>query len=116
MQEPHNSTAQNLTNSLPEPPIKHGDDQAFPTLPLDPDLYRAHLAGLDVTDEQANEFLQTLWTIMHTMVDIGMGLDTVQLFIPPNAEKPMIEQEIDLQPNQGASDFNTASLSHKKKG
>ena len=48
-------------------------------LTLDPDKYRHHLDEFDLTDEQKTQLLQTLWSIMSTMVDIGFSVDSVQL-------------------------------------
>jgi len=36
----------------------------------------------DLTYEQQTELLQTLWNIMSTFVDIGWGVDTVQMCLP----------------------------------
>ena len=49
---------------------------------FDADEYRDDLAGLDMTKEQQDELLQTLWNIMSAFVDIGWGVDTVQMFLP----------------------------------
>lgn len=48
-------------------------------LVLNPDRYRAHLEGFDLTKEQEDELLSTLWDIMRTFVEIGFGLDSVQV-------------------------------------
>jgi len=44
--------------------------------------YRHHLGDLDLTEDQQDELLKTLWHIMSTFVDIGWGVDTVQMFLP----------------------------------
>lgn len=49
---------------------------------FNPDEYRDDLAGLDLTKEQQDELLQTLWHIMSAFVDMGWGVDTVQMFLP----------------------------------
>ncbi len=56
-------------------------------LALDPDKYRDHLEEFDLTPEQQNELLETLWHILRTIVDIGFGLDSVQLFSLESSEK-----------------------------
>lgn len=68
-------------------------DTATP-LKLEPDDYRHHLDEYDLAQEQQNELLQSLWHIMSTLVDIGWGVDTVQLLLPdifaevaPDSEK-----------------------------
>ena len=85
------------------------DDQAFPTLKLDPDEYREDLAEFALTEEQENELLQALWHIMSTFVDIGWGVDTVQLFLPDLFEKAgqdsgkLLQQKETKTLNQAAS-------------
>ena len=44
--------------------------------------YRHHLSDLDLSEDQKDELLKTLWHIMSTFVDIGWGVDTVQMFLP----------------------------------
>ena len=56
-------------------------DTAAP-LKFEPDDYRHHLDEFDLTQEQQNELLESLWMIMSTMVDIGWGVDTVQILLP----------------------------------
>jgi len=51
-------------------------------LPADsPDLekYRHHLDELDLTEEQKQELLITLWQIMTQFVDLGFGRDATTL-------------------------------------
>lgn len=49
---------------------------------LDIAKYRAHLDSLELTDEQAAEFLTVLWHIMIAFVDLGFGVDAVQCLLP----------------------------------
>ncbi len=44
---------------------------------LDP--YRKHIADLELSDEEANEFLGILWNIMSHFVDLGFACDAVSL-------------------------------------
>ena len=44
--------------------------------------YRDELKDFDLTDEQAEEILHTLWNMMSAMVDLGWGVDTVQIVLP----------------------------------
>jgi len=64
------------------------------SLKFEPDDYRHHLDEFDLSEEQQNELLESLWTIMSTLVDIGWGVDTIQLLLPdffkdvaPDSEK-----------------------------
>jgi len=61
--------------------ISTTNDTAAP-LKLEPDDYRHNLGEFDLTEDQQNELLQSLWYIMSTLVDIGWGVDTVQLLLP----------------------------------
>lgn len=47
-------------------------------LHLDHERYAAHLAELEVSDEDAAAFLQAIWSIMVAFADIGWGIDTVR--------------------------------------
>lgn len=57
-------------------------------LRLDVERYRAHLAGLDLTGEQAAEVLQTLWGIVQAFVDEAFGMDSFSLARPKAASVP----------------------------
>lgn len=41
--------------------------------------YRDALDDFDLSEEQEEELLQTLWNVMSVFVDIGWGADSVQL-------------------------------------
>ena len=100
------------------PPKKDGimdldESNAVPPLKLDPDDYRADLAEFDLTKEQQDELLQTLWNIMSMMVDLGWGLDSVQLFSPSQAKKIDAESTSTVKIDNRTT-FNVASISGKK--
>ncbi len=65
---------------------KHKSSQPIvhlPNLPLDTSKYRVYLveeSGL--SDKQVEELLQTLWQMMQTMVNIGWGLDMLNILLP----------------------------------
>jgi hypothetical protein len=44
-----------------------------PALELDLDKYRAEVANFQITDEQAEELLRTLWSIMSSLVELGFS-------------------------------------------
>ena len=69
-----------------------GDSAAQPPLQINPDEYREDLADFDLTKEQQDELLQTLWNMMSMMVDLGWGLDSVQLFAPNKLDAESINQ------------------------
>lgn len=59
----------------------------LPTLEFDYELYRNEMNDYDVSEEQAKEFLSTLFYIIHTIVDINLGLDITQMFNSDLLEK-----------------------------
>lgn len=50
----------------------------YPPLTFDPDEYRAGLKDLQLTKEQEDELLLTLWKIIATFVDMGWGVEDTQ--------------------------------------
>jgi len=49
-----------------------------PALSIDWDLYLAHLEESDLSDAQKREFIQTLWSIVVSFVDLGFGTHPLQ--------------------------------------
>ena len=47
-------------------------------LTFDVTRYDKYLADCDLTEEQKQEFLETLWNIIVSFVDIGFGIDATQ--------------------------------------
>lgn len=45
---------------------------------FDPDKYRIYLEDSELTEDQQREYLEILWSIMMTFVELGFGLDSVQ--------------------------------------
>ena len=64
---------------------------------LDYEEYREQLAKFKLTKEQENELLSTLWDMMRTMVDIGFGLDSVQMVIPAFMKNALGSDCIELE-------------------
>ncbi len=96
------------------PDTENQDDQAFPTLALDPEKYRHGLGRIEITDEQAEELLQVLWNIMHAMVNMGWGLDTIQMFLPLGAENTGQDSGKDSRLKDSKNDFNETATPKKK--
>lgn len=44
--------------------------------------YLQHLEGLNISEAQKLELLQTLWSIMSAFVDLAFGTDPVQQVLP----------------------------------
>lgn len=62
-----------------------------PSLTIDWDLYGSYLADSDMSDEQKREFIQTLWNIVVSFVDLGFGVHPIQ-----QARRESSGQEDDL--------------------
>ncbi|MEL6857407.1 MAG: hypothetical protein AAFO74_03410 [Pseudomonadota bacterium] len=56
-------------------------EQAAPRLLMDVERYLPMTEGFDLTDEEKQEFLQTLWNILVTVADLGLGLDPLQMLL-----------------------------------
>jgi hypothetical protein len=82
-------------------------------LKLDPDDYREDSSEL--TKEQENELLQALWHIMSTFVDIGWGVDSVQLFLPDLFEKAVQDSDKLLQQKDAKTNNDTAKTKAVRK-
>lgn len=50
-------------------------------LPLDGERYAHYLDDLDVSDEDAQRFMEELWGLMGSFVDMGFGLDAAQIVL-----------------------------------
>lgn len=51
---------------------------ARPTLTVDVERYQAYLDGADMTEAQKQEFLQALWMIVVSFVELGFGVHPLQ--------------------------------------
>lgn len=63
--------------------------------------YRQHLESFDLTEEQQTELLAILWRILATFVDLGFGVDSVQLL--PALAEASAEDEADHLDDEGRS-------------
>ena len=78
---------ESILNSFQKPA-----DDADP-LNMDPEEYRDQLKEFELTPEQEVELLQILWNIMATMVDLGWGLDYIQITEALRAGSNAVNQE-----------------------
>lgn len=54
---------------------------AVPALDISVDKYQSYLEDFNLTDSQEREFLETLWSIMASFVEMGFSVDIcAQLF------------------------------------
>lgn len=106
-----------MTTPKDKPPIsmrfQQNIGQALPILKLDPDKYRDRISEYYPTEEQQNEVLQILWDIMSMMVDIGWGVDSVQILLPDLFEKTGADSDKLLETT--APSFNAKAASNKRK-
>ena len=54
------------------------DRSTKPTLSVDVEKYRSYLDGSDMSDAQKEEFLQSLWSIIVSFVELGYGVHPLQ--------------------------------------
>ncbi len=54
------------------------DSAGRPALTLNVDDYRKYVEALNLSEEQEQELLETLWTIIVQFVDLGFGIAPVQ--------------------------------------
>lgn len=70
----------------PHPPQEGNETQSLrivdrtgePVLALDADAYRQYVEDFDLSEDQENELLQAIWTIIVQFVDLGFGIESVQ--------------------------------------
>jgi len=55
-----------------------GAKKAPPTLTIDWELYGKHLEESNLSDAEKREFLETIWSIVVSAVDLGFGVHPVQ--------------------------------------
>lgn len=53
------------------------DGAGYPVLTFDADDYRDYVRDMNLTEEQENELLRTLWSIIVQFVDLGFGIESV---------------------------------------
>ena len=54
------------------------DRAGRPALTLNVDDYRQYVEALHLSEEQEQELLETLWTVIVSFVDLGFGIEPVQ--------------------------------------
>jgi len=60
--------------------------KAPPTLTIDWELYGKYLDESDLSDAEKRKFLETLWSIVVSFVDLGFGVHPVQQVTGDNCE------------------------------
>lgn len=77
-------------------------------LPFDPEKYRKYLAETGWSEKAQDEYLETLWNMMGTFVDLAWGTDSVQTVL--KTERPSSPEN--LQPG-GSILFWQHTLRHR---
>ena len=80
-------------NNTPNP-----NTPAFAAGPLSVDLepYLPEVEEHFCSDEEAMEFLRTLWNIMCAFVDLGWGVDSIHFAFPELAEAALSSSDQDI--------------------
>lgn len=89
----------NDLSALPGPFAAASADRAR----LDHAKYAPMIEGFDISEAQGREFLETLWSIMCAMVEIGFTVDVcAQLFQTPQIGSDAARGDVELkQTNDG---------------
>jgi hypothetical protein len=61
-------------------PVNCTADGSSSRLPFDPEKYRKHLAETDWSEKVQDEWLETLWNMMGTFVDLAWAPTLFRLF------------------------------------
>ena len=87
--------------------------QALPVVEppkCDFEKYREHVQEFDLTAEEEDELLKNLWLIMAAFVDLGFGVDSIQLLSATDEKQGLAPasnvdgQDERLKPNGGIHD------------
>jgi hypothetical protein len=70
-------TKESIMTKAPTDPHSSVDGSP-PTLTIDWGLYASYLEESDLDDDQKREFIETLWSIVVSFVDLGFGIDPTQ--------------------------------------
>lgn len=93
-------------------------------LSLDHELYQHYLDGSDLSEDQKREFIEALWSIVVTFVDLGFGIEPVQRAIKlsekelPNTALPFVEaiKEVTLKTDFASTKNQTTQKELVKEG
>jgi hypothetical protein len=71
--------------------------------------YAEYLDEFEISDEQKNELLLTLWMIMVSFVDMHMGIDSVQI-LPGLKEIALERDSLELEQNKNSVQLSDTDL------
>lgn len=75
-------------------------------LPLNVDKYLSDIEEFDLSEEQAQELLRTLYTIMARFVELGFDLDPIQQILSSIDEYSLSSPSDQIDSNQLTMRFN----------
>ena len=94
-----------MTSPPENNPILKGEHaKSVSTCNFNPEDFYEELSELELTQNQANELLQTLWHIMSIFVDIGWGVDAVQIMLPELYKNIALDSAQLLESKQALND------------
>lgn len=86
---------------------------ATPTLTIDWEFYGKHLDASDLSDADKQAFIETLWSIVVSFVDLGFGVHPVQHVCGQEEElRDLITAKTDAvvtSKDNSKTEFNTAA-------
>lgn len=81
---------------------------AMEPLKCDIEKYREHIESFDLSREEEAELLKNLWLIMAAFVDIGFGVDSIQL-LQASAHQQYL---LDAESVEGERRTNSKGVTH----
>lgn len=79
-----------------EEAVSVNDPKSRTAPPFQPERFQDCLQETGFTQDQREEYLRLLWSIMLTFVDLGFGIDSVQLLLPTDGKNESPESIGDI--------------------
>lgn len=112
MKNIYNDEVKNKNGTIENRAAETSDPTDRPVLQLDVDYYQSFLDDEDLSEAQKKELLETIWNIVVTFVDLGFGIEPVQVAIEAgkNNTQDMIRPDSDSVKQAEQTDkMNTTS-------
>lgn len=97
-----------------ENPLSITDSQNSNVPQLDIKKYQSHIEDFELTEEQQRELLETIWSIMISFVDIGFGVDVVQLLFGDTAPNSSNSKPDAVKIKDRSENFNLIACDESK--
>lgn len=91
---------------------KMGSISPRPSLTIDYDLYQKYLDEPDLTESQKRDFLDALWSIIVSFVDLGFGVHPLQQAAPDECGQTGIPVEFLIDEFSDMVDCDKQSKTH----